>query len=138
MPEKNSEKRLWRKKEETTHPPEIVGKSESTFQIFFYSDLMEKILFETNLKSMQTSAKPADIKMEELLVFFGINIVMGYHPMKSYKHYWNSGSDLGVEAVKERMSRDKFRAILTHLHLNDNTQYKANLADKLYKVRPVI
>lgn len=36
------------------------------------------------------------------------------------------------------MSRDRFREILSNIHVNDNTNIPNNNKDKLYKLRPMI
>lgn len=105
------------------------------FLLFLDDEFMNKLLYETNLKSVQ-EGKPCSVTLEELYAFLGINIVMGYHPLPSLMLYWHSGEDLGIKSIQECMSRDRFKTILRYLHVNDNS--KIDKDDKLYKIRPMI
>ena len=104
---------------------------------FFDESLMKKIHYETNLKSVQMG-KPASISIEEIQVFLGINIMMGYHRLPSLRHYWCLSDDLGVPPIMRAMSRTRFETILRFLHLNDNAKMETTIRDKLYKVRPLV
>ena len=105
------------------------------FLQFFDDSILDKILYETNLKSVQNS-KPAAIAKEELLCFFGINIVMCFHKLPSIAHYWSSHKVYAVEPIINAMNRERFQTILKWLHVNDNS--KIDKTDKVYKVRPLL
>lgn len=78
------------------------------------------------------------IQREDMLVFLGINFLMGYNRLPSYKDYWSTSDDLGVKLVSNAMSRDMFEKILIHLHCNDSTLMPTNNKDKFFKLRPLI
>ena len=59
---------------------------------------------------------------EEILVFIGINLLIGYHVLSTMHLNWNTGDDLGVKPVQRAMSRDRFKLISSNLHLNDNSK----------------
>ncbi|GFO08813.1 PiggyBac transposable element-derived protein 4 [Plakobranchus ocellatus] len=61
---------------------------------------------------------------------------MGYHVLPSYTHYWSSEPDLGVEIVAPTMTKSRFQALLSNLHLNNEANATEN--DKLWKLRPLI
>ena len=82
---------------------------------------MERIHFETNIYCIQ-KGKRGDIQKEELLVFFAINIIMGYHKLPAMKHYWIPSVDMEVKLISTSMARDHFSLILGKLHLNDNSK----------------
>ena len=81
------QRRKWRKKAEPTsstafqpHRPVVndINSIMDSFFMFFNDDIIEHILYQSNLKSVQKS-KPASITKEKIYVFFGINILMSYH-----------------------------------------------------------
>ena len=108
-----------------------------TFLSFFNEDILNRIHFETNLKSVQKN-KPAAVTEDELKVFLGINIVMGYHRLPTIKSYWNTAEDLNVPVVSKAMRRERFQTILSNLHVNDNTKMDPKKKDKLFKIRPLL
>ena len=108
-----------------------------SFMAFFDEELIENVHFQTNLKSVQ-KGKPASVTRNEILVFLGVNIMMGYHRLNSIASYWNTSDDMGVEPIKKAMPRDRFCTILGNLHVNDNSKMDPTNKDKIFKVRPMI
>lgn len=109
-------------------------------QIYFYKLLgsaLELITFKSNLYATQKS-KTLRLTEAELLAFIGINFIMGYHKLPSYKDYWSTGEDLGLRLISSTMSRKRFETILSHLHVNDNGLLRKNNKDKLFKIRPLV
>lgn len=82
--------------------------------------------------------KTLNLTKEELLVFIGINQLMRYHVLPSWRHYWNTSADLHVSLVADSMTRDRFDAILSNLHIVDNSLLSSENRDKLFKLRPLI
>ena len=105
------------------------------FLIFFYDEVVDRLVFETNLYYTQ-KGKVGNISKDEMYVFFGINIMIGYHRLPSVPHYLMNGDDVGVGAIQRAMTCDKFKYILGHFHVNDND--KLDKRDKIYKVRPLV
>lgn len=99
--------------------------------------IIENLVFQSNLYATQKH-KCLSFTKHELLVFLGINFLMGYHKLPSWKHYWATSEDLGLPIVRSAMSRDRFDTILTNLHVNDNSQIPTGNPDKTYKIRPMI
>lgn len=140
-------KRKWRKKEERTPGIDFIKPSiKKSFNLknpldavmlFLDSEIIESITYETNLNSVQKN-KPVKVSEDEMYVFLGINIVMGYNPMHTIASYWRESKDLGVTAIKEAMGRDRFLQILRNLHLNDNSKMNYAPKDKIYKIRPLV
>ena len=140
-------KRKWKKKPEPatdtafkvteTEKDIAISTPLEAFLEFFDKDLIERICFETNLKSVQRG-KPASISEEDIKVFLGINIILGYHSLPQLTHYWSNRRDLGVAPIKEAMSRHRFQTILTNLHVNDNSKMDLTKKDKLFKIRPLL
>ena len=116
---------------------QFVNSPLDVFMKYMNEDILDKIHFETNLKSVQ-KGKPIGLSREELKVFLGINIMMSYHHLPHIAHYWSGSKDLNVQPIAESMSRDRFQSILTNLHFNDNTKMDPSNKDKLFKIKPLI
>ena len=108
------------------------------FLTFLDNDLVNDILFQTNLYANQRQHNIPAIKKEELYGFLGMNLMMGYHHLPSLRSYWSGDEDLSVPVISSTMSRNRFYQILSNLHVNDNDQVPADNKDKLYKLRPMI
>ena len=62
-----------------------------------------------------------DLHKAELLQFFGIIILSGYHKLPPERDYWSNQPDLGVPMVSEALSSKRFLQIKSMFHLVDNT-----------------
>lgn len=142
----SKEKRRWKKKEEPMMNATFSQQTKHDFTpespvhafLYFFDDqLMEKITYETNLKTIQ-KGKEINYSKEDIYSILGINMIMSYHKLPALRNYWSTSSDLEVSIIKNSMTRDKFRSIMSSLHLNDNHKIDMNNRDKLHKVRPVI
>lgn len=71
---------------------------------------------------------------EELLAFIEINFLIGYHVLPPISSDWSTQDDLTVPFVTETMSRNRFQAILCHLHV----PMPHNNKDRLYKLKPLL
>ena len=144
---RSQQKRKWRMKPEAStdtqfRPSPATQFTEPStpleaFFLLFDEEILQHIHFQTNLKSVQNN-KPAGITENEIKVFLGINIVMGYHNLPTKRSYWNTGRDLNVPIISQAMTRDRFQTILSNLHINDNTKMDRNKRDKIFKIRPLI
>ncbi|XP_025196148.1 piggyBac transposable element-derived protein 3-like [Melanaphis sacchari] len=103
----------------------------------FIHPIVDNIIFQSNLYATQND-KNLKLTEKELYAFLGINFCMGYNKLPSYKLYWNTSEDLHVRSISKAMSRDRFREILSNIHVNDNANLPNNNKDKLYKLRPMI
>lgn len=141
--------RKWRKKVVKTDIPDYVhpvGAIEDHFAgcetgtdvfMLILDSTLDNIVYQSNLYATQRG-KTLNLKKDELLTFIGMNLLMGYHKLPSWRHYWSTSPDLGVPIVSNAMSRNRFDAILSNIHVNDNAQIPVNNTDKLYKIRPMI
>lgn len=111
------------------------------FQLFFNDDLLNDIVFSTNLYAQQSFSKQKPTNLRELKTFLGINLLMGIKRLPSYRDYWNTGPDMNDAYVSSLMPVKRFSWLLSNLHLNDNLlmpkKGEPNY-DKLYKVRPLL
>lgn len=103
----------------------------------FIDGFIDQLVYQTNLYSIQRG-RPLNVKRFEILNFIGINFLMGYNKLPSWKHYWATSDDLNVPCVSNTMSRNRFDNILSNLHVQDNSLIPTNNKDKLLKLRPFI
>lgn len=124
---------------------EILGMEDQTplsiFLLFFSMQMMENIVFQTNLYATQQQKSFNPLLLGEFLKFLAINLLMGIKRSPSYRDYWSSEPDMHDSFISAQMSIKRFSWILSHFHLNDNAlQPKRGEPgfDKLYKLRPLI
>ena len=108
------------------------------FLEYFDKEMLERIVFQTNLYVQQKQRRVSPVTKPEMLGFLGINLIMGYHKLPSWYHYWSTDQDLSVPLVASTMPRNRFQQILSNLHVNDNAMMPDDNKDKLYKLRPLI
>lgn len=116
-------------------PYEVFGKV-SKFDEF----LCDVVIPESKLYASQ-KGHVFDIEIDELRAFFGMNIVMGYHVLPSYRDYWSSDPDLGVPYIANVMPLKRFEEIRSMLHFNNNDLMKKPtdpMYDRSFKIRPVL
>ena len=105
-------------------------------------DTFKFIAEQTNLYATQKGTSPwENVSEDEMKAFFGIQVSMGLVRLPSLHDYWSTNPLIGTPGIVKGMSRKRFRSILSHLHLNDNSrmpQPGSPEFDKLYKVRPLL
>jgi len=99
--------------------------------------ILENICAQSNLYATQRG-KTLNLRIEELKAFIGINFVMGYNRLLSWKDYWSTSNNLGVKIISDAMSRKRFDDILCFLHINNNNVKTTDNKDKLFKLRPLL
>ena len=121
--------------EPDSHPYEFFCKvwGEETFQ---------ELAKQTNLYAAQKgTAAWVNTYEEEMRSFLGIGLAMGLVWLPSLKDYWSTNPLLATPGIVKGMSRNRFRSILSHLHINDNSQMPRPGSpnfDKLLKLRPLL
>lgn len=115
------------------------------FSLFVTVDMLEEITFQTNLYAEQefqkTSKRYTHTNIEEIKVFLGINLLMGIKRLPSYRDYWSTDEDLNDPYISKLMPVNRFSWLLSHIHLNDNSQLPRRddpNYDKIFKIRPFI
>lgn len=122
--------------------PENVETPTDIFLCLFTTELIGKIVFETNLyATQQFGDRFLPTNSDEIKCFLGINLMMGLTKKPSYRDYWSSKMQMRDNFISSSMSRDRFSWLLTNMHLNDNS-VQPNVGqtgfDKLYKIRPML
>ena len=94
-----------------------------------------QLIDEPNYNKHNRLSKWTDVNESDVKIFLAHIIVMGSVRKPTIAKYWQK-NDLGCTPFFGcYMTRMQFEAILSNLHLNDNTQTNQ---DPLYKLRPMI
>ena len=118
----------------------------STFEEVVGDDFFVDVARQTNVyaRAHERSLDPGfhmqkwhDVTVQELQMFFGILFVMGMEKKATYPSFWSTHTFLHNTFFSKSMKRDRFRLILSFLHLVDNSG-EATSNDKLFKIRPFI
>ena len=115
-------------------PPENLSTLEY-FSSFFPDDLVDAIVQNTNLYSVQCKGKSVNTNSKEIKTFIGINMLMGIVKLPQYFDYWSN--TLRYPAIADVMSRNRFSELRRYLHFVDNNS-EHDKEDKLFKIRPII
>lgn len=112
------------------------------FNRYFDSEIIKKIVDETNLYAEQKNEKNwTPLTQEELQAFLGILIMMGINKLPTLELYWSSDPFFNNQEISSIMPVKRFKKIISNLHANDNQKAVPRNEpgfDKLYKVRPLI
>jgi hypothetical protein len=79
------------------------------------------------------SVHPDDVR-----VLIGFLIFTRYHKLSSERDCWSEDDDLGIQIVKDAMSRTKYLELKSVLHFNDNRKANEKKGDKSFKIKPLI
>jgi hypothetical protein len=90
------------------------------------------------------------LTLEELYSFLGVLIVMGYNQQPEISLYWSTSADMGVAAIREAFTRQRFMDIWANLRYTAQlavqelsevakaAQKEAEKKDAIMKVRPFL
>ncbi|XP_039281477.1 piggyBac transposable element-derived protein 3-like isoform X1 [Nilaparvata lugens] len=106
------------------------------FEFFFDNEVVEYIVFCTNLYAREKGNMDFSTSKNEIRQFFSILFLSGYNTMARYRMYWETAEDTHHEAVSSAMSRNRFEDLLRYIHFCENV--KIDKDDKFAKVRPVM
>ena len=108
-----------------------------TFMLLFTEKLFELICEQTYIYGQQNNKNWTIINISDIKIWTGINILMGYHKLPSYKNYWLKDPNFNVPIVSKAMPRNLFSKILNNIHLADNEKIpskKSKSYSKTYKI----
>ena len=105
--------------------------------------LCELIADETNRYMLKRQAqglarKAPPTTAREVWTFLGIILAMGVHGMSRYSMFWSNDEYLGVEPIKQCMTRDRFDFLRRHLHLVNDDDAMVDKSDRHYRVKPLV
>lgn len=110
------------------------------FRCLLDDEIVEKIVSESNIYAQQKNNQ-LQLTSEELMAYFGVLIVMGFHRLPGMKMYWSSDKNFHVPRIANTMTVKRFLKITRYIHINNNenmAQKNDPSYDRLYKVRPLI
>jgi len=91
------------------------------FLYFFPEDMLDLLVQQTNKYIQENTQEKQLVIKEKLLIFLGINILMGIKKLPSYRDYWSSDSKLNDPFISLLMPVVRFGFILGNLHISDNS-----------------
>ena len=96
------------------------------FRLFLTTSLVATIVEQTNIYARQilgdeVETKWADVTSEDLWAFFGFALLMGINRLPQIHLYWSTQPEYHYSPVADRITRDRFLAILRFMHFRDNT-----------------
>ena len=119
-----------------THPvPACIRSPFEYFQDMFTVDLLEDIVYQTNLYARQRNVNTTfNTDKHEMMVFLGVVLYMGVLQLPSIEDYWSTYTR--VAQVADVMSSKRFRLIRSLLHFNNNENIGGS-TDRFFKIRPI-
>ncbi|KAJ0177483.1 hypothetical protein K1T71_007492 [Dendrolimus kikuchii] len=130
---------------DTAYPPELkdeatTGTPYSIFSHFITSEIVQRIVEESNLYSVQKNVtKPLNLSETELRKFMAILIYMSVIKYPNVRLYWSN--TVGFQPIKDIMTVNRFETIRRFLHFNNNEKHLPKehpQHDRLHKIRPII
>ena len=110
------------------------------FKTFFSDDLLDVIVEESNLYSVQKHPdKRLALSKNELEQFLGTLFAMSLVKLSNSRMYWKG--KLHCPMITEVMTRDRWEEIKANIHFQDNTKDFPKTDpnhDVLFKVRPLL
>ena len=111
---------------------EIIKSPIDAFRAMFSDDLVLHVTNQTKLYAVQHGKGNLNILEDEIRTLIAFLLLSGYCKVPYRNLYSADAPDTHNEAVSCAMSINRFREILSNLHLADNTQITE---DKYYNVR---
>ncbi|XP_063634975.1 piggyBac transposable element-derived protein 3-like [Cydia splendana] len=101
--------------------------------LFLTPDIIEDIVHNTNLYSVQQTGKSIQFSNGELKKFLGIEILMGIIKMPAYTDYWARKTRYPL--IADEMPLKRYQQIRRNIHFVDNSFQNT---DRYFKIRPVM
>ncbi|CAK6983472.1 PREDICTED: piggyBac transposable element-derived protein 2-like [Scomber scombrus] len=87
------------------------GEPVDFFRHLFPLDLIDEIVHNTNMYALQKGKENLGVTSEEMQIFLGINMVMGYIRYPRARMYWSSEDGLRLGLIADAMSVNRFEQI---------------------------
>jgi hypothetical protein len=108
------------------------------FEKLFSDDVINVIVEETERCAKEYKDKiNFSVHLDDVRVFIEFLIFTGYHKLSSERDYW-SEDNLGIQIVKDALTRNKYLVLKSILHFNDNKKANENKGDKSFKIKLLI
>ena len=115
-------------------PPLNVKSPLDYFCQFFTEGIIDRVVEQTNLYSVQKNGKSIATNKEEIRSLIGMLMKMGIVRMPNYLSYWSR--ELRYPPVADVMPRNRFQALTQHLHFVDYTERDAVQEEIIQKEMP--
>lgn len=130
-----------------------LGEPIEFFHLLFEDSMFNSLVEETNryvsqriddgshLKAKSRLHRWQPVAKDEMHVFMALVINMGLVYKSDIADYWTTEETTSTPFFGKMMTRDRFLAILSNLHLVDNALAKPSSDpshDRLFKIRPMI
>ena len=89
------------------------------FSKFFSKELIELIVYQTNLYSTQKQVKSINVTVNEMKDFLGITILMGITQLPSLRDYWSES--FRFDLIAKHVTRNRYAQTRHNLHFVDNS-----------------
>lgn len=110
------------------------------FLYYFDKEIVDKIVEETNLYSLQKNPNsPEYMKVDDIQTFFGILIFMSVYHYPSVRSYWSV--KYSFDHIKNTMTVSRFEKIHEIIHFNNNEKHLPQSHinhDRYFKIRPLV
>lgn len=108
------------------------------FQQFWDEDMMENLVEQTNLYSVQKTGTSVETTVDEMEQLIGIQMKMAIVKMPTVASYW--AAETRYPPVADVMGLKRYKKLRQFLHANDNflKDTNENKGNKLYKVQPIL
>lgn len=106
-----------------------------------FDRLVDAIIITESERYALQNGRPFALTSAEAKAFLGMNYVMGYHVLPTFRSYWSSDPDMGVPFIANVMPLNRFEEIRRNLHFSDNNNEPLRTQpsyDRAYKIRPVL
>ena len=82
----------------------------SVFEEVFSEEIVQLILKETVRYATEWKNRPSTtISSDDLKLFIGVLLISGYHKLPSETQYWSNDENLGLQVVKNAISKARFQ-----------------------------
>ncbi|KAF2891633.1 hypothetical protein ILUMI_14540 [Ignelater luminosus] len=97
------------------------------FLSFFTEDIVENIVYQTNIYAAQNNKLKVGLTKKEFCSFLGIDLIMSYIKYPRLRFYWSSDEGLQINLIANSMSVNRYELILRYMHFIDwkKTSYAA-------------
>lgn len=106
-----------------------------------FDQLIDDIIVPESERYALQNGRSFTLSSAEAKAYLGMNYVMGYHILPSFRSYWSTEPDMGVPYIANIMPLNRFEEIRRNLHFSDNTKEPSRNQtsyDRAYKIRPVL
>ena len=115
--------------------PDEVGTALQYFKRLFDKNIIQMIVDQFNLYSVQETGHSINMNCNEMAAFISILLYTGLVKMSTFIDFWAQGTRFAL--IADAMPFKHFQKLRRFIHFNDNTEV-GNSDDHYFKIRPVV